>query len=264
VTLGRRGLVGSCALALVLACAPAVHAQGGVRMRTNAAGVLEITNDGGGFRFRTHALVLRPVPRADWNEVMLDAAVANGVDPKLVQAIMQVESAYNPRAVSRAGARGLMQLMPDTARLVQVADVFSPAENIRGGVLYLRQMIDKFGRLEYAVAAYNAGPGAVARHGGIPPYTETRDYVDRVLALYRGTGAGLLTGLISFGGSGAPARPNGLMQANVPTMLQRALAGHAITPAAPPPQVAAPPPAAAPSAPAGTQLAAAGGRKIAS
>ena len=109
------------------------------------------------------------------------------LDVRLVKALIQAESGYNQNAVSRKGAIGLMQLMPGTAKLLKVSDPFDPEENVRGGTTYLRWMIDRFaGQVELAVAAYNAGPGAVEKHGGIPPYQETRNYVRRVLALYRG------------------------------------------------------------------------------
>ena len=114
-------------------------------------------------------------------------ARAQSLDPKLVKAVIQVESGYNAAALSNKGAIGLMQLMPGTARLLDVLDPYDPVQNLRGGVTYLRQLLDRFsGQVEYAVAAYNAGPGAVTRHGGIPPYPETREYVRRVLSLYRG------------------------------------------------------------------------------
>lgn len=103
------------------------------------------------------------------------------LDEDLVKAVVKVESDYNPRAVSTRGARGLMQLMPETARDMRVADPFDPEENIRGGTRYLRQMLDKFkGNIELALAAYNAGPSAVRHYGGVPPYEETRNYVIRV------------------------------------------------------------------------------------
>lgn len=109
------------------------------------------------------------------------------LDPKLVQALIQVESGYNAAALSNKGAMGLMQLMPATAKDLAVSDPYDPAENIRAGTKFFRGLVDRFeGQLEIALAAYNAGPGAVEKYGGIPPYAETRDYVRRILALYRG------------------------------------------------------------------------------
>jgi soluble lytic murein transglycosylase-like protein len=114
-------------------------------------------------------------------------ARSHRLEPKLVQAVMQVESGYNRRALSNKGAIGLMQLMPDTARELRVQDPWDVEQNIRAGAEYLRQLVDRFqGRLHHALAGYNAGPGAVERWRGIPPYRETRDYVQRVLGLYRG------------------------------------------------------------------------------
>jgi hypothetical protein len=104
-----------------------------------------------------------------------------GVDAALVHAVVRAESAFDHLAVSSKGARGLMQLMPTTASEIGVRDVFHPRENLEGGVYYLRELLDRFsGNTRLALAAYNAGPGAVDTHGGIPPYGETRDYVSRV------------------------------------------------------------------------------------
>ncbi len=103
------------------------------------------------------------------------------IEEALVRAVIKVESDFNPQAVSSKGALGMMQLIPATAREMEVQNPLDPEENIRGGSRYLRQMLDQFdGNLELALAAYNAGPSAVRRHGGIPPYPETINYVDRV------------------------------------------------------------------------------------
>ena len=118
--------------------------------------------------------------------IIQTASKAYGVEPSLVHAVISAESAYNQYAVSRTGAMGLMQLMPDTARRYGVQNMMDPTENIHGGVRYLRDLLAMFkGRVDLAVAAYNAGENAVIRYGHkIPPYAETRQYVPRVLAFY--------------------------------------------------------------------------------
>jgi soluble lytic murein transglycosylase-like protein len=117
-----------------------------------------------------------------YDDLILEHARLNGVRPDLVRAVVQVESAFNPAARSAKGAMGLMQLMPATAREFGVSNPFNPSENIRGGVAYLRQLLDRYqDNEELALAAYNAGPGAVDKHGEtVPPYRETRDYVARI------------------------------------------------------------------------------------
>jgi hypothetical protein len=117
-------------------------------------------------------------------EIIAAAAEAHGVDPMLVRALIQVESGYRPRARSPRGAMGLMQLMPSTAREYNVRHPFEPKANIEAGIKHLKTLIDRFGDdVGLALAAYNAGPGAVERFNGIPPYRETRSYVSRILAL---------------------------------------------------------------------------------
>jgi Transglycosylase SLT domain len=114
------------------------------------------------------------------------AARQHQVDPALVRAVIHAESNFNPNARSHKGASGLMQLMPGTARSVGVYDVFAPAANIQGGVVYLAGLLKRFGgNIDLAVAAYNAGPGAVDKYSGIPPYAETKVYVQRVRILHQ-------------------------------------------------------------------------------
>jgi soluble lytic murein transglycosylase-like protein len=129
--------------------------------------------------------VTRPVSiayRDDYDDLIVKHAQANNLRPDLVRAVVQVESGYNAGAVSPKGAMGLMQLMPTTASQLGVRKPFDPAENIRGGTTYLRQLLDRFaGNEELALAAYNAGPMAVDRYGAkVPPYRETREYVRKV------------------------------------------------------------------------------------
>lgn len=114
------------------------------------------------------------------------AAKNNNVDPVLFDSLVRAESSYDPNARSRAGALGLSQLMPDTARGLGVTNPFDPAQNLNGGAKYLRSLLDKFGDVPTALAAYNAGPGAVEKHGGVPPYAETQAYVNRIMAAYKG------------------------------------------------------------------------------
>lgn len=134
------------------------------------------------------ATAARPAPElvdsADagpFAEIINRAATRHGVDPTLVAAVARAESSLNPGAVSHAGAKGLMQLMDPTARALGVTDSFDPVQNVEGGTRYLAEMLKRFGSTDLALAAYNAGPTAVARHGGVPPYAETQTYVRRVL-----------------------------------------------------------------------------------
>lgn len=126
----------------------------------------------------------------EFDSIINSCAMEFGVDKSLVKAVIQAESGYNPNAVSPKGAAGLMQLMPKTAQGLKVSNSFDPAENIRGGVRYLKFLLNTFkGDVSLALAAYNAGLSKVARYGGIPPYEETRNYVAKVLDYRRSFGS---------------------------------------------------------------------------
>lgn len=144
---------------------------------------------------RFHCYACDPDSRVDWRTTPLftqpfqteiqTAAAEFGVDPALVRAVIHAESAFNEKALSPVGAQGLMQLMPATAAELGVKNALAAAENIRGGVNYLANMLERFnGDIKLATAAYNAGPGAVSRYQGVPPYAETKAYVHRVGILH--------------------------------------------------------------------------------
>jgi soluble lytic murein transglycosylase-like protein len=126
----------------------------------------------------------RPRQTTRFDELVQQAAKQHQLDPFLVHSVIQAESNYNPFALSPKGAEGIMQLMPSTARRFGVANSFNAAENIQGGARYLRYLLDLFRNERLAVAAYNAGEEAVIRHGGVPPYRETRNYVQVVSRAY--------------------------------------------------------------------------------
>jgi soluble lytic murein transglycosylase-like protein len=119
----------------------------------------------------------------NWTNFIHKAARDFDIAPELIAAVIQAESAFQPRAVSPKGAQGLMQLMPATGESLELVDPFDPEANIRAGARYLKAQLSRFSTIEEALAAYNAGPGNVIRHGGVPPFAETRDFVRRVLRL---------------------------------------------------------------------------------
>ena len=124
-----------------------------------------------------------PVPPAEIDALVQQNAATWQVDPALLKAVIANESGFNANATSKVGAQGLMQLMPETATSLGVRDAYDPAQNVAGGARYLRGLLDRFGGDQrLAVAAYNAGPGAVAKYGDVPPYAETQSYVTNVLA----------------------------------------------------------------------------------
>ena len=154
-------------------------------------GVVHLTNAPTDPRYRglpgssgtaTGWLRMSEAARGQYATEIREISTRHGVDPTLVESVIRAESAFNPTAVSRTGARGLMQLMPKTALALGVRDSFNPRENIEGGVRHLRYLLDRYpGNVALAVAAYNAGEAAVDAHRGIPPYAETQQYVRRVL-----------------------------------------------------------------------------------
>lgn len=126
-------------------------------------------------------------------DLIARASSRNGVDPTLVAAVIRAESGFDRMAVSRSGAKGLMQLMDGTARSLGVSDPFDPEQNVEGGTRFLSSLLNRFGTPDLALAAYNAGPIAVATHGGIPPFRETQAYVRKVLDYQKGYQSGVVT-----------------------------------------------------------------------
>lgn len=182
-----RGLVPiAVVLAAPLLLQMATPIRAAVKIKTLADGTRVMYNDRPARAARRAPTPAAQIDPRELDELIETNARRRQLDPDLVRAVIQVESANRPWAHSHKGAMGLMQLMPETARRLAVGDPWDPSENVRGGTDYLRQMLDRFGgELELALAGYNAGPDSVLRFGGVPPYEETRAYVERVLRIYR-------------------------------------------------------------------------------
>ncbi len=177
-----------------LALGSAAPARAGSQIYTfvDSRGVTHFSNIPNDDRYvpivREHTRTKRPtgVPQEEGYDGLIRlTAMEHDVSPALVKAVIAAESRFNSGAVSHKGAQGLMQLMPKTAAMLGVADQFAAEYNVRGGVRYLREMLDRYGDMNRALAAYNAGPTAVDRYRGVPPYPETRAYVQRVMTYSR-------------------------------------------------------------------------------
>jgi len=207
VSVRARRFLGAAASGLVVSLLGSTTAEADIYQWTDAEGVVHFTNRPAshpaakvyiksterpaGNAVRAGVTPFSPQDRdptryTRYDEHIHAAAALYQIPEPLVRAVIKVESDYDPRAISYAGARGLMQLMPETAERMQVKDIHDPRENIFGGVRYLRILANLFnGDLELTVAGYNAGEQAVISHGGIPPYAQTRDYVVKVTRFYR-------------------------------------------------------------------------------
>ncbi|MGB9205090.1 MAG: lytic transglycosylase domain-containing protein [Terriglobales bacterium] len=155
-----------------------------MRAARSAASEVNTYLDG---RAQSHQILNHAFTQEDVDAAIEQAAARHNVDPNLVRSVVKVESNFNPNAVSRKGAMGLMQLMPSTARSLNVSNPFDPAENVEAGVRHLRRLLDSYGgNVSLSLAAYNAGSGAVARSAGVPHFRETQNYVRRITNLYNG------------------------------------------------------------------------------
>lgn len=175
-----------------------IHGQAGYPV--GAAGGF---SPGGASFSQALARAYRTSGGAEYENYFQIASETYQIPENLLKAVAKAESDFNPTAVSHCGAQGIMQLMPSTARALGVTNAFDPAQNIMGGAKYLRQMLDTFnGDVSKALAAYNAGPNAVRKYGGIPPYRETQNYVTKVLG-YAGNDVSIPTAAVSADWAGA-------------------------------------------------------------
>jgi soluble lytic murein transglycosylase-like protein len=184
-----RLIAGTILIVLTFFVMPCLHAD--IYVYIDKEGVFHFTNVPTSEKYKVYMRESAPKPKFAANskvydDVISEAARQNGLDFPLLKALIHVESYFNPRAVSKKGAMGLTQIMPETSQLLNINDPFDPWENIMGGARYLRAMLERFdGQMGLALAAYNAGPTAVERYNTIPPFKETREYVEKVLKLFR-------------------------------------------------------------------------------
>lgn len=176
---------------LISIISTAVTAHADIYMYIDGQGVLHFTNVPTSKKYSLY-LKERTFKSVDQNHtdkydhIITRASRRHGISFPLLKAIIKVESNFNPRAVSKKGAKGLMQLMPDNIRILKIKDPFDPSENIMAGARYFRELLERFnGKVQLTLAAYNAGPNRVDRYQRIPPYKETENYIKKVMAYYR-------------------------------------------------------------------------------
>lgn len=176
-------------VALTIFVIPLAHAD--IYVYLDGEGVMHFTNTPTSSRYKVYMSENRVRPAAwykvqSFEDVISEAGRQYGISASLLKALIHVESYFNPRAVSKKGALGLMQIMPENLQTLKIADPFDPWENIMGGAHYLKKMLKRFdGNLSLALAAYNAGPTAVEKYRDIPPYPETQAYVKKVMEFFR-------------------------------------------------------------------------------
>ncbi len=191
MAVGRKTIIGLCTSIFVVWTLFVIpYAQADIYLYIDSEGVLHFTNTPTSSNYKVYMRETPMRPKAwrpiqNYDDVINEAARENGLSSSLLKALIHVESYFNPRAVSKKGALGLMQIMPQNLELLEISDPFDPWENIMGGARYLKAMIERFnGQLPLALAAYNAGPSAVERYQNIPPYDETQRYVEKVMKLF--------------------------------------------------------------------------------